>query len=63
MSVGEIPVRITVLPADDRKDRLVGFTMYEQVGIGVYNPNIAGFTFEIAENCVWIEEELIEVDG
>jgi len=37
---GRIPVRteLTVLSADDPKNRLIGFSMFEQLGIGSYNP-------------------------
>lgn len=37
---GRIPVRteLTVLSADDPKNRLVGFSVFEQIGIGCYNP-------------------------
>ena len=37
---GRIPVRteLTVLSADDPKNRLIGFSMFEQIGIGAYNP-------------------------
>jgi hypothetical protein len=37
---GRIPVRteLTVLSADDPKNRLIGFSIFEQVGIGAYNP-------------------------
>jgi len=37
---GRVPVRteLTVLSADDPKNRLIGFSMFEQIGIGAYNP-------------------------
>jgi hypothetical protein len=37
---GRIPVRteLTVLSADDPKNRLIGFSMFQQIGIGAYNP-------------------------
>lgn len=37
---GRIPVRteLTVLSADDPKNRLIGFSIFEQLGIGSYNP-------------------------
>jgi HK97 family phage major capsid protein len=37
---GRIPVRIelTVVSADDPKNRLIGFSMFEHLGIGAYNP-------------------------
>lgn len=37
---GRMPVRteLTVLSADDPKNRLIGFSMFEQVGIGAFNP-------------------------
>jgi len=37
---GRIPVRteLTVLSADDPKNRLIGFSIFEQIGIGAYNP-------------------------
>jgi hypothetical protein len=37
---GRMPVRteLTVLSADDPKNRLIGFSMFEQLGIGAYNP-------------------------
>jgi HK97 family phage major capsid protein len=37
---GRIPVRteLTVLSADDPKNRLIGFSIFEQLGIGAYNP-------------------------
>jgi len=37
---GRIPVRteLTVLSADDPKKRLIGFSIFEQLGIGAYNP-------------------------
>lgn len=37
---GRIPVRteLTVLSADDPKNRLIGFSIFEQLGIGCYNP-------------------------
>jgi len=37
---GRIPVRteLTVLSADDPKQRLIGFSMFEQIGIGAHNP-------------------------
>jgi len=37
---GRIPVRteLTVLSADDPKNRLVGFSIFENIGIGAYNP-------------------------
>jgi len=37
---GRIPVRteLTVLSADDPKNRLIGFSVFEQLGIGAYNP-------------------------
>ncbi len=36
---GRIPVRtdLTVISADDPKNRMVGFSMFEQLGIGLYN--------------------------
>ena len=38
---GRIPVRteLTVLSADDNRNRTVGFSMFEQLGIGAYNGN------------------------
>lgn len=37
---GRIPVRteLTVLSADDPKNRTIGFSMFEQLGIGCHNP-------------------------
>lgn len=37
---GRIPVRteLTVLSADDPKNRTIGFSIFEQIGIGAYNP-------------------------
>lgn len=37
---GRIPVRseLTVLSADDPKARTIGFSCFEQIGIGAYNP-------------------------
>lgn len=37
---GRIPVRydLTVLSADDPKNRLVGFSMFEAIGVGMFNP-------------------------
>jgi hypothetical protein len=37
---GRIPVRteLTVLSADDPKNRLIGFSVFENLGIGAYNP-------------------------
>jgi len=37
---GRIPVRteLTVLSADDPKNRLIGFSVFENIGIGVHNP-------------------------
>lgn len=37
---GRIPVRteLTVLSADNSEDRTIGFSMFEQLGIGAYNP-------------------------
>jgi HK97 family phage major capsid protein len=37
---GRMPVRteLTVLSADDPKNRLIGFSCFEQLGIGAYNP-------------------------
>jgi hypothetical protein len=37
---GRIPVRtdLTVLSADDPKSRTIGFSVFEQLGIGAYNP-------------------------
>lgn len=37
---GRMPVRteLTVLSADDPKNRLIGFSMFEQLGIGAHNP-------------------------
>ena len=37
---GRIPVRteLTVLSADDPKARTIGFSVFEQIGIGAYNP-------------------------
>ena len=37
---GRIPVRteLTVLSADDPKNRLIGFSIFENIGIGAYNP-------------------------
>jgi len=37
---GRIPVRteLTVISADDPKNRLIGFSIFEQLGIGAYNP-------------------------
>ena len=37
---GRIPVRteLTVLSADDRKARTIGFSVFENLGIGAYNP-------------------------
>lgn len=36
---GRIPVRtdLTVISADDPKNRMVGFSMFEQLGVGLYN--------------------------
>ena len=44
---GRIPVRteLTVLSADDPKNRLIGFSMFEQIGIGAYNP----FSLQVLE--------------
>jgi hypothetical protein len=44
---GRIPVRteLTVLSADDPKNRLIGFSMFEQLGIGAYNP----FALQVVE--------------
>lgn len=38
---GRIPVRteLTVLSADDPKARTIGFSVFEQIGIGAYNPH------------------------
>lgn len=38
--LGRMPVRteLTVLSADDPKRRMIGFSMFEQIGQGVYNP-------------------------
>lgn len=38
--MGRIPVRteLTVLSADDAKARRIGFSIFEQLGIGAYNP-------------------------
>ena len=37
---GRIPVRteLTVLSADDPKARTIGFSIFEQIGIGCHNP-------------------------
>jgi hypothetical protein len=37
---GRIPVRteLTVLSADDPKARTIGFSVFEQIGVGAYNP-------------------------
>ncbi len=37
---GRIPVRteLTVLSADNPRERMVGFSVFEQLGIGLYNP-------------------------
>ena len=37
---GRIPVRteLTVISADDPKNRLIGFSIFEQLGVGAYNP-------------------------
>jgi hypothetical protein len=37
---GRIPVRteLTVLSADDPKARTIGFSVFENLGIGAYNP-------------------------
>ncbi len=37
---GRIPVRteLTVLSADEPKTRMIGFSIFENIGIGVYNP-------------------------
>jgi HK97 family phage major capsid protein len=37
---GRMPVRteLTVLSADDPKNRLIGFSCFEQLGVGCYNP-------------------------
>lgn len=37
---GRIPVRteLTVLSADDPRNRLIGFSIFENIGIGAYNP-------------------------
>ena len=37
---GRVPVRteLTVLSADDPKNRLIGFSMFENLGIGAFNP-------------------------
>jgi len=37
---GRIPVRteLTVLSADDPKNRLIGFSIFENIGIGAFNP-------------------------
>lgn len=39
--LGRIPVRteLTVLSADDPKNRLIGFSMFENLGIGAFNPS------------------------
>jgi hypothetical protein len=39
-SFGRIPVRteLTVLSADDPKARTIGFSVFENLGIGAYNP-------------------------
>ena len=44
---GRIPVRteLTVLSADDPKNRLIGFSIFEQLGIGAYNP----FSLQVLE--------------
>lgn len=36
---GRIPIRtdLTVISADDPKNRIIGFSMFEQLGIGLYN--------------------------
>jgi hypothetical protein len=34
--------------------------MYEQVGIGAYNPNITGWFIDPAKWCVEVEDELDE---
>jgi len=31
-------IDITVLPADDPDNRLIGWSIFEQIGIGVWNP-------------------------
>lgn len=38
--LGIMPQRIdlTVLPADDPKNRLIGWSIFEQIGIGIHNP-------------------------
>lgn len=37
---GRVPVRteLTVISADDPKNRMIGFSIFEQLGIGAYNP-------------------------
>lgn len=37
---GRIPVRtdLTILSADDPKNRMVGFSVFEMIGVGCYNP-------------------------
>ena len=37
---GRMPVRtdLTILSADTPKSRLIGFSMFEQLGIGIFNP-------------------------
>lgn len=37
---GRIPVRteLTVLSADDPKNRMVGFSLFQQIGVGAFNP-------------------------
>ena len=37
---GRIPVRteLTILSADDPKNRMIGFSIFQQIGIGAYNP-------------------------
>ena len=37
---GRIPVRteLTVLSADDPKRRMIGFSIFENLGLGAYNP-------------------------
>ncbi len=45
--LGIMPQRIdlTVLPADDPKNRLIGWSIFEQVGVGIHNPRgIASIT-------------------
>jgi hypothetical protein len=52
--VGKIPVKqeITVLDADEPKNKLIGWTCYETIGIGIVNARGIG-KFSIHEIYDW----------